>query len=125
MEKIIIIGGRGTAIVIADQICDARKRFNASIEVLGLALDDLSGGDSISGYQILCGIKDLYQKYGIYDDVKFLYSLYRPDCMDERTKILYDLNIPLKSSQILSILQLCLRNLLYLALEMFFWLMWL
>lgn len=94
MEKIIIIGGRGTAIVIADQICDARKRFNASIEVLGLALDDLSGGDSISGYQILCGIKNLYQKYGKYDDVKFLYSLYRPDCMDERTKILYDLNIP-------------------------------
>lgn len=94
MEKIIIIGGRGTAIVIADQIYDAYKRFNAQVEVLGLALDDLSGGDTISGYKILCGIKELYAKYGKYNDVKFLYSLYRPDCMDERTKILYDLNIP-------------------------------
>lgn len=96
MEKIIIIGGRGTAIVIADQIADAQKRFNVSVEMIGLALDDLSGGDSISGYPILCGIKELYEKYGKYDDIKFLYSLYRPDCMDERTKILYDLNIPME-----------------------------
>lgn len=95
MEKIIIIGGRGTAIVIADQIYDAQSRFNVPIEVLGLALDDIAGGDTISGYRILCGIKELYEKYGKYNDVKFLYSLYRPDCMDERTKILYDLNIPL------------------------------
>lgn len=94
MDKIIIIGGRGTAIVIADQICDAQKRFNAPLEVLGLALDDLSGGDTISGYRILCNIKELYEKYGRCDDVKFIYSLYRPDCMDERTKILYGLNIP-------------------------------
>ena len=96
MEKIIIIGGRGTAIVIADQIYDAQQRYNAPIEVLGLALDDLSGGDSISGYLILCGIKELYSKYGKYEDIKFIYSLYRPDCMEERTKILYDLNIPME-----------------------------
>ncbi len=95
MEKIIIIGGRGTAIVIADQIYDAQHRFNAPVEILGLALDDLSGGDTISNYPILCGIKELYAKYGKYEDVKFLYSLYRPDCMEERTQILYDLNIPL------------------------------
>jgi len=95
MERIIIIGGRGTAIVIADQIYDAKCRYNANIEVLGLALDDLSGGESISGYPILCGIKELYNKYGKYNDIKFLYSLYRPDCMEERSRILYDLNIPL------------------------------
>lgn len=53
MEKIIIIGGRGTAVVIADQIHDAKQRYNVPIEMLGLALDELSGGDSISGYPIL------------------------------------------------------------------------
>ena len=42
----------------------------------------------------MCDIKDLYSKYGQYDDVKFIYSLYRPDVMRERTQILYDLNIP-------------------------------
>ena len=96
MEKIIVIGGRGTAIVIADQMYDAHQRFGKDIEVLGLALDDLSGGDSISGYPILCGIKELYSKYGEYNDVKFIYSLYRPDVIRERTELLYNLKIPVE-----------------------------
>jgi len=96
MEKIIIIGGRGTAIVIADQIYDAQKRFNQKIEVIGLALDDLSGGNEISGYPILCPINQVYNKYKRYDDIKFIYSLYRPDLMRERSKLLYDLQIPIE-----------------------------
>lgn len=96
MEKIIIIGGIGTAIVIADQIYDAHKRFGKEIEVIGLALDDLSQGYEINGYPILCPIKKVYEKYKKYDEVKFIYSLYRPDVMKERTKLLYDLNIPLE-----------------------------
>lgn len=92
--KIILIGGRGTAIVVADQMNDAHQRFGMDIEVLGLALDDHSGGDDVSGYPILCDIKDVYEKYKLYDDVKFVYQLYRPDILRERTKLLYDLNIP-------------------------------
>ena len=96
MEKIVIIGGRGTAIVVADQIYDAHIRFGKDIEVLGLALDDHSGGDDVSGYPILCDIKDAYAKFEKYDDVKFIYQLYRPDLMRERTQLLYDLHIPLQ-----------------------------
>ena len=92
--KVIIIGGRGTAIVVADQMFDAHQRFGMDIEVIGLALDDLSGGDSISGYPILCGIKEVFEKYKAYNDVKFVYQLYRPDVMRERTQLLSDLNIP-------------------------------
>jgi sugar O-acyltransferase (sialic acid O-acetyltransferase NeuD family) len=92
--KVIIIGGRGTAIVIADQMYDAKMRYGMDIEVLGLALDDLSNGNSISGYPILCGIRELYDRYKDYNDVKFVYSLYRPDVMRERTQILTDLQIP-------------------------------
>lgn len=94
--KIIFIGGRGTAIVVADQMWDATQRYGMDIEVLGLALDDRSGGDEINGYPILCDIKDLYDKYGKYDDVKFIYQLYRPDVMRERTAILNNLNIPME-----------------------------
>lgn len=94
--KIIFIGGRGTAIVVADQMWDAKQRYGMDIEVLGLALDDRSGGDEINGYPILCDIKDLYDKYGKYDDVKFIYQLYRPDVMRERTAILNNLNIPME-----------------------------
>lgn len=92
--KIVIIGGRGTAIVVADQIYDAHQRFGMDIEVIGLALDDHSMGDSMNGYPILCDIKDVYQRFIDYDDVRFIYQLYRPDVMRERTQLLKDLNIP-------------------------------
>ncbi len=92
--KIVIIGGKGTAIVIADQIYDAHIRYGMDIEVIGLALDDLTMGKEIYGYPILCGIHEVYEKYKDDDDVKFIYSLYRSDKIRERTKILYSLNIP-------------------------------
>lgn len=92
--KIVIIGGVGTAIVIADQIYDAHQRFGMDVEVLGLALDDRTMGDEICGYPILCGIKEVYEKFKDDIDVFFIYSLYRSDQIRERCKILYDLNIP-------------------------------
>lgn len=94
--KIIIIGGLGTSMVIADQIYDARIRYNMNVEVIGLALDDHSKGDSICGYPILCDIKDLYNKYGDDEDIKYIYALHRPDRIRERSKLLYDLNIPIE-----------------------------
>lgn len=94
MKKIILIGGRGTAIVIADQIYDAYQRFGMQIEVLGLALDDRTQGNAINGYPILCEIKDVYPKYRKYDDVFFIYQLYRPDVIPERVQILKNLKIP-------------------------------
>lgn len=92
--KVVIIGGQGTSIVIADQMFDAQKRFNMDIEVLGLALDDKTMGSEINGYPILCGIREVYEKYGKYDDVQFVYSLYRNDQIRERTAILKSLEIP-------------------------------
>jgi sugar O-acyltransferase (sialic acid O-acetyltransferase NeuD family) len=96
MEKIVLIGGRGTAIVIADQINDARVRFGVPIEVLGLALDDISGGPSISDYPIICGTREVMKKFGEAKDVKFIYSLYRPDLMEERSELLYSFKIPIE-----------------------------
>lgn len=92
--KIVIIGGKGTAIVIADQIYDAHVRYGMDVEVIGLALDDHTMGNEIHGYPILCGIKEVYEKYKNDEDVKFIFSLYRNDQIRERTKLLYDLNIP-------------------------------
>lgn len=92
--KIVIIGGKGTAIVIADQIYDAHLRFGVDMEVIGLALDDLSDGNEICGYPIICGISEVYERFKDVDDVKFIYSLYRSDKIKERTRLLYSLNIP-------------------------------
>ena len=92
--KVVIIGGQGTSIVIADQMCDARERFNMDVEVLGLALDDKTMGDEICGYPILCSIGEVYDKFKNCDDVQFVYSLYRNDQIRERTAILKSLEIP-------------------------------
>ena len=94
--KIIIIGGKGTSMVIADQIYDAQVRYGRDVEVIGLALDDRSMGDNICGYPILCDIKDVYEKYKHFDDVKLIYALHRPDRIRERTELLYNLSIPLE-----------------------------
>ena len=92
--KIVIIGGKGTAIDIADQIYDAHERFGMDIEVLGFALDDQTIEDEINGYPILCSIKEVYDKYKYDDDVKFIYSFYCSGQIREHCKMLYDLNIP-------------------------------
>lgn len=93
--KIIIIGGLGTAMVIADQIYDAHSRFGMDVEVIGVALDDRSKGDDICGYPILCNINEVYERYKTNKDVKLIYALHRPDRIRERTKLLYGLNIPI------------------------------
>lgn len=50
-EKVVIIGGKGTAVVIAEQIYDAQIRFGKEIEVIGFAFDDPAflGGASMGG----------------------------------------------------------------------------
>jgi sugar O-acyltransferase (sialic acid O-acetyltransferase NeuD family) len=94
-DKIVIIGGKGTAVVIADQIIDAKERFGAKVELLGFAFDDLSNGDTINGLPILCGTKEAYSKYEKYDDVFFIYQLYRFDLLKERIKLRESLSIPI------------------------------
>lgn len=95
-EKIIIIGGRGTAIIIAEQIYDAYKRYNVKIEVLGFAIDDPAYGAEINGFPILCGTREVKDKYASYNDVKIIYSLYRPDIMKERIELLKSYELPLE-----------------------------
>jgi acetyltransferase EpsM len=93
-EKIIIIGGRGTAVIIAEQIYDASNRFNAKVEVLGFAIDDPAYGSEINGFPILCATREVKNKYANYNDVKIIYSLYRPDVMKERIELLKSYEIP-------------------------------
>jgi len=92
-KRIVIIGGKGTAINIAEQIEDARQRFGYKIKVIGFAIDDPSLGCEIAGYPVLCRINDAWSRYKD-TDVEFIFALYRPDVMFERLNILYKLGIP-------------------------------
>lgn len=87
MEKVIIIGGKGTALVVAEQIYDAQIRFNAKIEFLGFAFDDEFCGDSINGFPVLAKTREVYEKFHDYNDVKFIFQIYRPDLMKERIEL--------------------------------------
>jgi len=92
--KIIIIGGIGTAVNIAEQIQDAIDHFGLKDEFLGFAFDNESMGDYINNYPLLCKSYEVYEKYHKFSDVKFIYQLYRPDKIKERSMLLNTFNIP-------------------------------
>jgi acetyltransferase-like isoleucine patch superfamily enzyme len=91
--KIIIIGGKGTAVVVAEQIIDAIERFGYNAEILGFAFDDPTM-DHVMEFPILCHSYEVKEKYAQYDDVKFLYLLYRSDLIKVRSELRDSFNIP-------------------------------
>lgn len=94
MKKVVIIGGKGTAVVIAEQIYDAQHRYGMDIEVVGFAFDDPAYKDGINGWPVLCGTKEAYDKFKDDKDIFFVYALYRSDIIKERIALRDSLNIP-------------------------------
>lgn len=94
MEKVVIIGGKGTAVVIAEQIYDAQHRFGQNIEVLGFAFDDPAYFNGINGWPVLCGTREAFSKFKDDESVKFVYALYRSDLIKERLELRESLGIP-------------------------------
>lgn len=92
MTKIIVIGGKGTAVCIGEQIVHAQKNFSAPVEFLGWAIDDPTLGDSINGYPVLCKTRELVTRFP-QPDVKFIFALYKPDKMRERVQLLKQLEL--------------------------------
>lgn len=93
-SKVIIIGGKGTALVVAEQIYDAQQKHNSQIEFLGFAFDDESCGNEINGFPILSNTTTVYEKYKKSSDVKFIFQMYRPDLLNERIALLHSYQIP-------------------------------
>ncbi|MDW7671917.1 MAG: sialic acid O-acetyltransferase [Bacillota bacterium] len=93
MEKIVIIGGRGSALVVAEQLYDTQEK-TGRFEFLGFAFDDETMGDSINGFPLLCKTYEAYPKYREDENVKFIYQLYRPDLIEKRAALLESFQIP-------------------------------
>lgn len=93
MDKIIVIGGKGVAVCLAEQIVDAKRRYGIEAEFIGFCIDDETLGKSINEYPVLCKTNELKEKYDKYDDIKYLFSLYKPDKMKERTQLLLSYDI--------------------------------
>ena len=94
--KIVIIGGKGTPVNIAEQIYDAQHKYNQDVEMLGFAFDDESFGDQINGFPILCKTYEAKEKFAKMKDVRFVFSLYRSDKIKERALLRDSYDIPLE-----------------------------
>ncbi len=94
-RRVIIFGGKGTAVNIAEQIEDARLHYGNPIRIEGFAIDDPALGKEISGFPVVCGTREASEKYRD-SEVEFIYALYRPDLMPQRLALVRELAIPLE-----------------------------
>lgn len=85
--KVIILGGKGTAVVVAEQIHDSFVNYNKKYEFLGFAFDDENYGNEINGFPVLSKTNNVWDKYKKYNDVQFVFQMYRQDILPERIKL--------------------------------------
>lgn len=94
-QKFIVIGGKGSAVVIAEQIYDTQVKAGG-VEFLGFAFDDKAFYPEINGFPVLGNSYNIYEKYESYSDVGFIFAMYRPDLIRERTALRDSYGIPLQ-----------------------------
>ena len=92
-RHVVIIGGKGTAINIAEQIEDARTRYGYPMRVCGFAIDEPGVGGDIAGFPVVAGVRDAWARLSD-TEVDFIFALYRPDVMAARLALLLELGIP-------------------------------
>lgn len=95
-EKIIIIGGIGTAVVIAEQLIHAIEKCNYNAEFLGFAFKNQEMKSILDWPILFRNYDEMKSKYMIYDDVKYIFQLYRPDSIKDRCGWRDIINIPLE-----------------------------
>lgn len=76
MEKIIIIGGKSSATLIADYIYDAQHKHGMPIECIGFAFDEAPMGTTINGFEVISRAGDAYEKHKHDSEVKFIFQQY-------------------------------------------------
>lgn len=94
MDKVIIIGGKSSATLIADNLYDAQTKYNVQVECLGFAYDDLGVGEDINGFPVISNTIDLFKKFKKYSDIKFIYQSYDIKDMIKAIRVKDSFNIP-------------------------------
>jgi sugar O-acyltransferase (sialic acid O-acetyltransferase NeuD family) len=94
IDRVIIIGGEGTASNIADAISDSKIRFNINIEFIGFANDNFGTKKDLNGYPIVCTVKGVKDFLAVSNEIKIIYALYKPLFMHRRAILLNNLSLP-------------------------------
>lgn len=95
-KKVVIIGGKGSCVDIAEEIEDARLRFNLDIEVLGFAFDDPIYQNGINGWPVLCSTIQAWSRYKDNPSVFFVFGMFRYDIAKERFALRNSYGIPIE-----------------------------
>lgn len=94
MEKVIIIGGKSSATLIADYIYDAQHTYGKPIECIGFAYDDVQVGEEINGFPVVSKVAEAFRNFEKHKDVKFIFQMYDIQRMSETIAFKDSLNIP-------------------------------
>ena len=90
MDKVVIIGGSGAAIVIGEAINHANEKFGLNAKFVGLLND--APEKEVRGYPVLGKLDDALKFVG--KGYKFLFTIYKMGGQPERIKRFRNLNIP-------------------------------
>lgn len=92
-RPVVIFGGKGSAINVAEQIENARRLHAYPMKVVGFAIDEPPIGHTIAGFPVVSGVMSAWETLRA-TDVAFIFALYRPDVMPARLALLRSLGIP-------------------------------
>lgn len=95
-KKVVLIGGKGSCVDIAEEIEDARGRYGMDIEVLGFAFDDPAYRCGINDWPVLCGTHQAWSLYKDDPSVFFVFGMFRYDIAKERFALRDSYGIPLE-----------------------------
>lgn len=90
-----MIGGMGTALVIAEQLIHAIEKCNYDAEFLGFAFKNQEMKTILGRPIMFRDYEEMKEKYLGYNDVKFIFQLYRADCLKERCGWRSGIGIPM------------------------------
>lgn len=93
-KKVILIGGKGSCVDIAEEIQDAHDRYGMDVEVLGFAFDDPAYSKGINGLPVLCGTKEAWTRFKDDENVYFVFGMFRYDIARERFALRDSYGIP-------------------------------
>lgn len=91
MDKVLIIGGPGPAVVIANAINHAKVNYNENIEVTGIVNDQIEK-KSFNGIPIKGTLGDIDSL--VREGYKFIYTIYKIGGQDKRIQLFNSLKIP-------------------------------
>ncbi len=93
VEQIIIIGGVGTALNIAEQINSAFLSYNNPQQVIGFCFDTIPVGNRINNIPVVCDTTNILQYLNENNDIRVIFNLFRPDLLKKRFELLNSFGI--------------------------------